>query len=442
MKEILKHSSQEGKTLTGSLTLDVDPQLQIKVETDVVKLNFKQHDLQQITLTYQLELEDSSEYEEENEPVGQYHYDEGNNIFTYKIYSDDNLERSKKQSCEITVPVNSTIHASSEVSSIELSNIEAKVDLINENGPIYVIKSEIEGKISVENGPADLKQSKTDIEIVSENGPVTLKMCEGKTISIKSENGPVKMNDVCYQYIDVNTENGPVVCEILDILEGQVNIKTENGPIKVIIPENLPFNLTAKTENGPIRTKQSSSTGGTNSVVLTNSDSKVFFDLESENAPISILHDNQLIIKAIEKELNKTSEYIRRVATEFNPEDFKEKMQETVRKIKIMAEHTIDKGKNDFSENFEKFYTKLDKENIDKLKETVMEKKDELLSTIKTSIDKLKDVEIKFESKEKSKKKSVNEENKELSRLKILEILEKGIISAEEAERLLKALDS
>ena len=212
-------------------------------------------------------------------------------------------------------------------------------------------------------------------------------------------------------------------------------------PIKVVIPENLPFNLTAKTENGPIRTKQSTSTGGTNSVVLTNSEAKVFFDLESENAPISILHDNQLIIKAIEKELNKTSEYIKRVATEFNPEDFKEKMQETVRKIKIMAENTIDKGKNDFSENIEKFYAKLDKESIDKLKETVMEKKDELLSTLKTSIDKLKDVEIKFESKEKSKKKTVSEENKELSRLKILEILEKGVISAEEAERLLKTLD-
>jgi len=175
---------------------------------------------------------------------------------------------------------------------------------------------------------------------------------------------------------------------------------------------------------------------------VNNSDAKVNFYLISENAPISILHDNQLIIKAIEKELNKTGDFIRKVATEFNAEEFKENLQESVRKIKIMAESTLDKGKNEFSENFEKFYSKLDKENIDKLRDTVMEKKDEFLNTIRTSIDKLKDTEIRFESKEKAKKKSVNEENRELSRLKILEILEKGIISAEEAERLLKALDS
>lgn len=440
MKEFRKNSSQAGKTYSGSLSLDVDPNVQIKVSSDVVKVIFIQQEESQITLNYSFELK--NEYEgDENEPLGHYSYDDTKNEFSFTFEEMELIERNKHHYLEFNIPSGAQIQASAELAPIEMNGIEGHITLANENSSLIIIDSKLEGQIENENGSIEIRNSVINLDIQNENGPITLKSCEGKHLKVTCENGPIRLNEINFENIEVQSENGPVVCELVNVETSNISIKSENGPVKVIIPENIPFNLQAKTENAPIRTKQSSSTGGENSITMNNSDAKVFIYVETENGPISIIHDNQLIIKALEKELKKTSEFIVNITKDIDVNELKNNINESVVKIKTMIDTGFDKGKTEFSTHFDKVFPNLDKQNVDEFKKNIMGKKEEYLKSLKTAFSKLKNLEIPVPPNEPNKKKSVNDEHKEQSRLKILELLEKGVISAEEAEKLLRAID-
>lgn len=441
MKEFRKNSSQAGKTYSGSLSLDVNPNVQIKVSSDVVKMIFKQQEETQITLNYSFELK--NEYEgDENEPLGLYSYDESKNEFSFTFEEMELLERNKHHYLEFSIPSSSVIEASAELAPIEINGIEGKVVLNNENSSLLIADSKLEGQIENENGLIEIKNSVINLEIQNENGPITIKSCEGNELKVTCENGPIRLNEISFANIEVQSENGPVVCELINVETSNISIKSENGPVKVIIPENIPFNLQAKTENAPIRTKQSSSTGGENCITMNNSDAKVFINIETENGPISVIHDNQLNIKALEKELKKTSEFIVNITKDIDVNELKNNINESVVKIKTMIDTGFDKGKTEFNSHFDKVFSNIDKQDVDDFKKNIIGKKDEMLKSLKTAFSKLKNLEVNVSTPDSSKKKSVNDENKEQSRLKILELLEKGVISAEEAEKLLKAIDA
>lgn len=439
---IEKQSSLTENVLAGTLTIDVQPNVQINVTTDIVKLYFTQYEGNQIIMEYELVVDRDFEYEE-NEPIGDYSYNESDNSFSYVITGDEGIRNNRRNMIKFKIPVNSCLKIESETNLIDLNSIEGKCDLENENGPIHIKSCSLNGEVKIENGPVDIQESIFNGHISTENGPVTLKNCQGESLDLNSENGQLRMLNMSYKDLRGESENGSIVCELALIESGEIDLRTENGPIKMMIPDTLTFNLEARTENAPIRTNDKRIfVAGGNNMSIKNSESMIFISLETENAPITLIHDKQLIIKAIESELNKADEYIQKITADVDVDEIRNTIEDSMKKVKIMVESSIDKGKNGVFSVIKNIFGEFDKDNIDGLKENLKEKKEEIKVNIKSAIDKIKDTEFKFESSDSSKKKSGVNDSKEQSRLKILELLEKGLITADDAEKLLKAIES
>jgi gas vesicle protein len=437
---IKNQSSFTDNVLAGTVTVDVQPEVNVSVSTDVVKLYFSTHEQDQIIIDYELMMESGYDYDE-SEIVGEFEYDESSNSLSYELTGDDDIRRNRNNVIRLKVPKGLNLEVESEVNLIELDGIYGKCEISNENGPIQIKKSVLSGKAEVENGPLDVTDTEFNGEIATENGPILMKNCNGDKIDINSENGQIKLLNISYSSVTGESENGSIVCELGINDRSELDLRTENGPIKLTIPDGLIFNLEARTENAPIRTNDRRVFGaGGNTLTLNNSDAKVFITLETENAPITVIHDKHIIFKAMESELNKAEEYIQKITSEVNIDDISEKIEDSLKKVRVMFETGIDRGKKGIFSSIKNIFSDLDKDNLDELKENLREKKEEIKLNIQNVKERIKDAEQGIEEKRREKA-SGSTDNKESSRLKILELLEKGLISAEDAEKLLKAID-
>jgi len=439
-----------------TITVDVksDLQLTFNAENMGVSIEGGEEDVCEVHIKIK---GDGSIEEEELNSIVQVDYDEEKNEISMNCEEPDGL-RHAKYSVKVTVPKVCEVRANTENGPVSLKNlhgiqeihsengpckladIDGDIVIEIENGPVAIMNCLSEVEITSENGPIKMVEISGDAVIKSENGPVKISKCKGK-IDITTENGMIRMLDCDFDAADVKTENGAIYYEFLPIEAGSFNFKSENGRITLVIPEEVPIDLTAKNQFGKVHMGLSGDYENRTEdefkvFEMVKGSGKVDIKVENEHGSIRLIPNKQ---EFKEFDISFVGDILEGALPSISKEKM-DKMKKKLDKVKIKMENLNlpDMSKlPDIEKIVEKVETEV-KKVMNKMGEEDFLK--EKATQIKVEIsDAVGKVHKKMVEKELSpKEKSVVDER---SRIKILELLEKGIINAEEAERLINAME-
>lgn len=402
---------------------------------------------------------------------------EGDGVLEIELQNIRELERStfgSRSQVWIRVPAGSAVYADSEYLPLTAEDLEGELEIRNENGPIRVRRCNGDKTLHNENGPIKIRQCAGNLEAKLENGPFSGEELKGEDLRIESENGAIKIRMASFPKVEVISENGMIHYETLPVESGDFKFQNENGQVNLVVPEDFDFELDAETELGTIAMNleaEKSLREGHTIIRKGNGENKI--TARTENGQIKIgtdkggdLHFIKMKIGDIkgavstavsEEDMGKVKHAMESVAAKVektmesvNEEKIKERVAKALGKLKASVE---DFDFDDTRDKVVKAVEQAGDEVTDAMKtvfrrvkssperEEGEKKPDEDYSApgvLKEYIMKAVDSAI---SKSKGLSASQKEEVDERSRTKILEMLESGKITAEEAERLLKAIN-
>lgn len=381
---------------------------------------------------------------------------------------------SKRAKLIVTVPAGKKLKVKTEDHPMSLRGISAEIDVETENAPLALSDCGGSFEIESENGPVSLQNLVGDMQIELENAPLSADNIRGDYLKLESENGPVKMRMAHYPQLQLKAENGSIYYETEYLENGDFELESENGILHLVFPPDLPFELSAESERGRIKSQLESK--------LSKQDSGVYYienrlegkiptkiRLKTENATIKLSYDPHAgsgIIKVIMdqlktalakaqqgEELQVAKEYLNRIGAQLS------EMSSSIKEenIKARVDEAIEKTKETLSEEG----LKVAKANVvakaDNLSEQIYENIKDSLKLIKTEYDEIKSEYFGQDALNDyinkvvespllkpylgSQKKAKEEQIAERSRMKILQMLEAGKITSEEAQQLLSAID-
>ena len=323
------------------------------------------------------------------------------------------------------------------------------------------------------NGPLRIHNSRGNLFADLENGPISAEDISGESIHIESENGPIKVRLAAFKKVDVESENGPIYYETQPVEGGDFKFKTENGIVHLVLPLAFCFSLKAESERGNLKSKLDAEVikeEGTFKIEnICEGEEITKISIETENGLIKLSSDGHINLDFIRNGFNqlkeafqnaKTSEEkakvveiankviasLQKAADSINEEKIKEKVSSAISKLKELSESF------DFDETKTMVLGKLEdlgSEIYDGIQSGLKNVKAEFddLKYEHLNTDSIKDYVMKVVNSplikpylSSERKKMEKEEIAERSRLKILDMLESGKISSEEAEKLLKAI--
>jgi len=370
----------------------------------------------------------------------------------------------------VTIPEGVYLSIKTDNYSVNFDNLKNKLKVLNENGPIYLQNCKGDMHLESENGLIRLSNCEGDIFAKLENGPFSASKISGKSLHLENENGPLKLHLASFPEVNLYSENGPLYFETVPLENGNFKLKSENGSINLILPNNFDFTLEATTQWGriktnfdlPIQVRDNTYTmiNGNGTVTIKAITDNGTIKINAENRPnldfvkikfeqirialfkVSSEEEKQKVVEMV----NKVVAYINNIAGSIKEENIKEKLTTSTAKLKELVENFDFRATNDkVLRNLEDIGSQIQdalKEGIKNLKENMYDFKKHHFHTesLTDYIKKILDLpQIKpylgGEHKKKEKESSIDH-----SRIKILEMLEAGKITAEEAERLLKAI--
>jgi len=370
----------------------------------------------------------------------------------------------------VTIPEGVYLSIKTDNYSVNFDNLKNKLKVLNENGPIYLQNCKGDMHLESENGLIRLSNCEGDIFAKLENGPFSASKISGKSLHLENENGPLKLHLASFPEVNLYSENGPIYFETVPLENGNFKLKSENGSINLILPNNFDFTLEATTQWGriktnfdlPIQVRDNTYTmiNGNGTVTIKAITDNGTIKINAENRPnlefvknkfeqirialfkVSSEEEKQKVVEMV----NKVVAYINNIAGSIKEENIKEKLTTSTAKLKELVENFDFRATNDkVLRNLEDIGSQIQdalKEGIKNLKENMYDFKkhhfhtESLTDYIKKVLD-LQQIKpyLGGEHKKKEKESSIDH-----SRMKILEMLEAGKITAEEAERLLKAI--
>lgn len=354
-----------------------------------------------------------------------------------------------------------------------LHGLHNNVKVISENAPISVNNCDGDKHIESENGPVRIHNSNGSIYARLENGPLSAEAISGEGIHVESENGPIKLRLSNFKNVDLATENGPIYYETQPVEGGEFKFRTENGIVHLVLPLSFSFSLKAESEIGRVKSKLDFPVSVEDGVFrienLYDDDAPTTIEIQTENGMIKLSSDGHInldFIKAklnqikvdllnantseeqdqVTELLNKVVEYLNRAVKSINEEKIRNKVNETIEKLKEMTQNI----------DFETTRTVV-VDKVDDIGSQIFDGIKEGLKDVKSAFDGLKYEHMHGDSLKDyihkvlesplikpylgaELKKKEKDTIAEASRLKILSMLEDGKITSEEAERLLKAI--
>jgi DUF4097 and DUF4098 domain-containing protein YvlB len=166
---------------------------------------------------------------------------------------EDDYDLSHRSEITIAVPVNVMIEAETDNHYISAIGMDNDFHLTNENGPVKLEECRGSFTIKNENGPIKLYKLDGDLTVEEENGPLSADNLTGKNLNITSENGPVKLRECMFEEVLIKNENGMVFYESLPVEAGSITIENENGHINLALSPLQGFTLEASAELGQIK---------------------------------------------------------------------------------------------------------------------------------------------------------------------------------------------
>lgn len=398
---------------------------------------------------------------------------------------DDSFDRGKMSvlKIEIMIPKLSKLKLEGENYPFSVNGVEADIEMVMENGP--AVFSNCTGKMHLEseNGPIKIHNLKGDLKVVMENGPLSTDGLSGDSLKIESENGAIKMRSSAFREVEVRNENGVIYYESLPVEDARMNFENENGVISLILPEMWGFEITAESEMGMIKNKLGVPyEKQDDSYILKSGENPAIIKIKTENGVIKLAYDRHLNLDYLRSKLDQLKvalagakgledredirklvenliTYLNKGLDAIPEEKIKEAIQQAIAKLKELAESPnladakeklsirveaigvdLQNAYQEFSKSFQE---KVNAESIKGFKDKIMgsgfahvvdpELGDKITEKVFKTIRKVAPGVFDLRAAEK-------ENIAEQSRLKILEMLESGKITAEDAERLLKAI--
>ncbi len=456
--------------------LDYEVVSKITIENNLAPLSIEASPHNQVELICELDLVEPFEEFEWEDCVSTSCEDGSLQIVLEEV---DGMERrflgANRSFVKILVPESPSISVEMENLPVTFQGINNSLVVSSENAPIRIQDCNGDKKLSNENGPISIRNCTGNLEIELENGPLAADMISGVELNIQSENGPLKIREACFPQVNIESENGVIVYETLFVENARMEIKTENGMVHFVLPEDMQYEIRAETETGKIKSRLSQAiVEDGDQFVIVQGDGSSKITISTENGMIKIGEGEKVNLEFLKTKLEQLKESI---ATATSQEDMekvqqlyanvseyvstrianikealvKEKIQEQLEKLQGLIEEFDYKGAKDKTiASVEEFGTKVSEElrkNMEKLGTKIHEsihvggsKHNFKFDGLGEYINKVINSSIMKPYLGGEMKAKEKEEVTDRSRLKILEMLEAGKISAEEAERLLKAM--
>jgi hypothetical protein len=397
---------------------------------------------------------------------------------------EDDYDISHRSELTISVPAQVIVVAETENYYISAFRMSNSFEISSENGPIKMDECTGEVKITNENGPIKLTKLNGNISISEENGPISADNLSGSKLEITSENGPIKMRECQFEDVIISDENGMVFYESLQVDSGSINIKNENGHVNLAISPLQGFTLEATAELGQIKNSfMGKETTMFDSYNLEVGDQALKIKLSTENGMIKFSSSDMLgsdffsgkldYIKEMLKEnseqgIKETHKIIgqliaslSKLMEKVNEEAVKDKIEQALNTLKMWKSKISDPElKDSMKESFEGISKEVGQAVQDALKatqEAMKAAKEKYQEEVKPQFEKHFGKGMEFMKQFRHFQVppippvppvpprhgygfDEKEAMQEKARIKILEMLEAGKITSEEAERLLKAI--
>jgi SHOCT-like protein len=379
-------------------------------------------------------------------------YDNDKNEMKIEFIEPESMKIFKAK-LELEIPVKSQVTAVTENGPIAFATLEGSQEIKTENGPVALLEITGSVRYNGENGPLNVQNLIGDIDVKIENGPVNIKEYDGNC-NIKGENGIVKIKDGkgelfianengqirvlngLFQSADIKNENGGIYYEFQPLEEGKFSFQNENGKISLVVPDEIQCDLTTENELGNINISidgnyEKDKVKGKTVLHLLKGSGRIKITASNQNGSINVTRDRM------------------KVGSGFNISGFSGIFDEIMTSIpeKDMAEVKIklEKAKEKFENiDIDKIEEKINKA-ASKFEEIVekefdIEKNGKILTKVKLNLAKaMENLNSKLGETD-DEAEETQSKDKEKSRLMILQMLQDGKISSEEAEKLLKAI--
>jgi DUF4097 and DUF4098 domain-containing protein YvlB len=377
---------------------------------------------------------------------------------------------ARSSQLKLTIPEGVFLEIETDNYPMNLSGLNNNLKIDSENAPVSVSNCDGDKHIESENGPVRLHNSRGNLFAKLENGPLSAEAITGEGLTLESENGSLKVRLARFPKVDMSTENGAIYYETQPVENGDFKFATENGIVSLVLPVDFDFELTAKTEYGQIKSRLDAPLNYENetySLVNGNGSNKI--SIETENGVIKISNDGHLNLGFIKEKL----EQLKDALAKANTNEEKERVMELMNKVieylnRAVSSIAEDKVKDKVGAAIIKLKTFGDTFDFDETREKVMVNLEEIgtqiqdglkegIKGVKTGFEEMKQKHLHPEHVHEYIRKVMDsplikpylggelkarekEDIADKSRLKILEMLESGKITAEEAEKLLKAI--
>jgi len=392
----------------------------------------------------------------------------------------DNFWEDQRLKVSLRIPGTAMLDAETENMPMSISGIRGSVSARTENGPLILSNCEGGLNLESENGPVKLRNCSGIIKVKMENGAMSAEAIQGDQLELESENGPVKIRSASFPRVEISSENGVIYYETLPVEDGDFSFSSENGIVHLVLPLDWDFDLDADTENGTLKCRveaQLSNEEGHYKVWRGENGARI--KVKTENGLIKLSSDGHMNLDYLRQKLEALKDSINRSKTFEDKEDVLKHLNSVIDYVaKLTLRIDEEKIKTALNETMEKLKGLVSGFDVNETKEKVVSGVEditrELSQTLGSFLEKFR-VKVEHEFKGPRMKEHMHHVHEELrgvgeqirkafksaglkgmmgvgmgpderetvadrSRIKILEMLESGKITAEEAERLLKAI--
>lgn len=194
-------------------------------------------------------VELDSENGEELENVCSIDYDDKKNELMIKEIAETERKQAPKSFLKIFTGKNTAVRSISKNASASASGLEGNLFLRSINGSLA--SENCTGEVSLEskNGRIGVGNACGLVDLVSKNGSIEINGGQG-TLKVTTDNGSVRCGKCLHEKAAVNVKNGSIYYELPSIEKGSFTINSKNGAIRLIVPPELPYNVTAFNHNG------------------------------------------------------------------------------------------------------------------------------------------------------------------------------------------------
>jgi len=348
----------------------------------------------------------------------------------------------------IIVPNNLKIKVESEMGNIRFEYLDANIIVDSEIGSVTLDTIFGSAEIESEIGSVTLKECDLqNFSCSTEVGNIDIFGTKATILKCDSEVGQIKIKGVEVSDATISSETGSIEYQLLPIKQNQSKINTEIGKVKIIIPQEINLDLQATSEVGTVSNflKNVVSNQTENGVILKSD----IINSEAGNAVIEVSTEIGAIV-LVNEETMPDEENQQHENYEFNLE-FDKAMNELNKVTKVLNSQALRKSIGGAFANLGSVIKNSVQNALQESDNTIKQSMKDIKADLRKQRENIKSENVRNQQESQFRRDHFNRNSgfrpeerlsdNEKSRLKILDLLEQGKITHEEAEKLLKAIN-